>query len=194
MFKLFYSVIFAFLFTNISHLYSDTYNSPKPYENLFSFSIEDLKLGQGIKKEELLESGQAGVKFFDDFGKLVSFEWAKIPNEYKTLPETQIFQTAANNTYGTLKSALPQITLIKVEPYYINGIKVLELLFDCPKGSTLVIAETRERLDSIRGVLLFRNGDWLYSLTVMKLKDPQAVSTVETELRRIFEHIKINAY
>lgn len=193
MLKLFYSIIFVLLLTNSSLAYSNTYNSPKPFDNLFSFSIDDLKLGPGIKKDELLEAEQGGVKFFDDFGKLVGFEWCKIPTTYQKIPEQELFQMVANTTYGTLKGALPQISIIKTEPIYRNSTIMLEILFNCPKGSTLMNAETRERFDSTRGVLLFRKGDWFYTLTVMCLDDPQASSKVKKELDRIVDLIKINS-
>lgn len=143
----------------------------------------------GTKAQKQNSKDGGTVSFMNGAGRLLRIDYTRLPTD-TILPtdsiELQAFYHKAleDQTLRTNSSSL-----LSERAYVLDNASMLLALVSFPAGSTLQDAVTGKRRDSVRAVLVFARGGFLYMLhaeLVADIFDPPGKAPVETteELNR----------
>jgi len=131
-----------------------------------------MKVSDGFQKDDQLQMG--AVSFHDDWGNLQGIHYCTVPEQIKgnfaepAKTEYELVRWLENFAMPAwFQSASPQSRLLHSEFTKFEGLEVLAAEVEIPGGSALVVqdASGAHRPDSVRGLVVFRRGDYFYMLT-----------------------------
>lgn len=173
------------------------YNSPAKN---FTVPVPEgmgMQVSDGYGKEDDLSTG--AVSFHDDWGTLVGIHYTHVPPEVEaTLAQPEGIKSLLDWWLPDFAmpiwflSASPESRVLHQEFGSFEGLEVLMAQVEIPGGSSLVVQNSSgtRRLDSVRGLVIFHRGGYIYMLTTeMKglqqvLPPGSAEKTVEAEPER----------
>ncbi len=104
--------------------------------------------------------GDLFITMIDDMGTLFRLEKLCMDPSMQELPTDALFTEILECMTYTIKQVIPDTKVLKQEIVELNDKKTaLFCLFDFPKGSILENMDTKEKIDSMRGHLIFLEGD-----------------------------------
>ena len=142
------------------------YQSP-----LNNFTVVVPRTGPGLKIQDQNDNEGGRVSFHDDFGNVVAITYSRLPEGSETVFKDSEKRDAVYS--GFLKVfAVPKLfsrvtpdARVVREEFQDNGDnRVFFAVVSLPGGSTLVDRKQNKRLDSVRGILVFHKGGFIYML------------------------------
>jgi len=131
-----------------------------------------MKISDGFEKDEKYLIG--AVSFHDDWGNLQGIHYCTVPEQIKArLAEPEKTESELVRWLEKFampmwfQSVSPQSRLLHSQFTSFEGFEVIVALVEIPGGSALVVqdASGSHRADSVRGLVVFRRGDYFYILT-----------------------------
>ena len=142
------------------------YQSP-----LKNFTVVIPIVGPGLKIQDRNDNKGGRVSFLNDFGSIVAITYSRLPNDLE--PELKDNKKRDAVYSGFLKTVVvprlfsrvsPDARVVHEEFRDDDDNRAFFSVVSLPGGSVFVDEKQNKRLDSIRGLLIFHKGDFIYML------------------------------
>ena len=139
------------------------YRSP---QGNFTCTVPNL-LRPGARQVEHVGDGMANVTFSDDMGAMLRIESIKLPDTLTITPENlpkQLDRCYDATVMDLFRSVAADTVTLHREQLTTAAGQTLFAVVQIPHGSTLANADTGQRPDSVRGVMVFVQQGYFYLL------------------------------
>jgi hypothetical protein len=131
-----------------------------PLKN-FTVLVPQFPFGTKVKKQNDKNGGT--VSFSGDLGHARRIDYSRLPPDTPVPTDSTEQQASYGRVLKILLESNPS-SLIVEKPYLLDKIPMLFAIVSFPEGSHLANAGTGKRMDSVRGLLFFVRGAFLYVL------------------------------
>ena len=139
-------------------------NPGKPFKSPlknFAIMIPEFPFGTTVQKQNSKEGGT--VSFLGVTGAVRRIDYTRLPTDIALPTDSTELQALYHMALDDLLRANPS-SLLTERPYTLDNAVMLLAPVSFPAGSHLQDAASGKRMDSIRGVLIFARGGFMYLL------------------------------